>query len=241
MSSVVAVSTHAQLTAIVPVKVKAKINKLVNTIAHFRSFCPVVGLCGRSGSGKTTAIGCIDFIFGDKITTHEISLADPLKDACSIMFGFNKEQCYGKDKETLIREINKTPREILQEFGTLARKIDPDVFASAAVNRIKTVVSGPSPTMAILGDIRYPNEIKKMKQLEETVIIKLYRTEQTNMSHLSEASVELCETDVRIVNETGNIRKYMVDLVSAILHESEEAAALIDLLDEHIPEHITFF
>lgn len=121
------------------------------------------------------------------------SFADPLKIIAIQLFGLTEEQCYGTDEDknslTNVRvqdmsrlisgpdqtelvkipaaEAHLTAREFLQYFGTdVCRRLRKDIWVSACINRI--ISSGTE--MAIVPDIRFPNEVKAVQKAGGKVI-----------------------------------------------------------------------
>ena len=55
----------------------------------------IIGLCGKKRVGKDTFA---DYLV-DNYNFDKYAFANPLKEACRIMFCFNDEQLYGDQKE----------------------------------------------------------------------------------------------------------------------------------------------
>jgi hypothetical protein len=91
------------------------------------------------------------------------SFADPLKkDICMNMLGLTYDQCYGSDEHkntsTDIYWENKqlSAREVMEVVGTkIFRKLKNDVWVRATISKIEK----DNPTIAIIPDCRFPNEI----------------------------------------------------------------------------------
>ena len=111
------------------------------------------------------------------------SFADPLKVIAIELFGLSENQCYGtdKDKNTSVDikwedipayEENwatgfMTAREFLQCFGTdICRTIKDTVWVDSCINRI--LQSGTE--LAIIPDVRFPNEAEAIKRAGGKVI-----------------------------------------------------------------------
>ena len=73
----------------------------------------IIGFLGKSGSGKDT---CCDYLVRNYGYT-KMTFAKPLKDAVGILFDLSHDQLYSK-KEVIDKRWNKSPRELLQYFGT---------------------------------------------------------------------------------------------------------------------------
>jgi hypothetical protein len=122
--------------------------------------------------------------------------ADYLKDLSINLFGLNAQNVYGTDQQknelTNIKWENMpfitkkgghmTHREFLEQFGTkVVRKIKTDAWVTATINKINYENS----QLAIIPDVRFPNEVEAIKA-SGGVVIRLAR-------NLHDSDVE-CET-----------------------------------------------
>ena len=130
---------------------------------------------------------------------RSFSFADPLKSIAVQLFGLKEEQCFGSDEDKNTPVNIKwedipidtdnsgfmTAREFLQYFGTdLCRKIKPDIWTSACIQRILT--SGTQ--LAIVPDVRFPNEVEEIQKAGGKVV-RLTRKPFED-SHPSETSLD---------------------------------------------------
>ena len=74
----------------------------------------VIGIAGRKYNGKDTIGDYLVKNYGYK----KIAYADPIKEICKEMFGFNNEQLYGSLKESNDGFWNVSPRKLMQFIGT---------------------------------------------------------------------------------------------------------------------------
>jgi hypothetical protein len=126
----------------------------------------IVGLVGFIGSGK----GTVGDILEQKGFAKD-SFAKPLKDACSVMFGWPREMLEGDTEvsrkwreEPDVYWSEKfgrpfTPREALQKMGTEAGRdvFHPDIWVISLLNRAK----GKD---VVVTDVRFKNEINYIQQ-----------------------------------------------------------------------------
>ena len=127
------------------------------------------------------------------------SFADPLKIISIQLFGLTEEQCYGTDEEKNtpvdikwedlpragMKKGNLTAREFLQYFGTdICRKIKPNIWVENCINRM--LESGTE--LAIVPDVRFPNEADAIKQAGGKVI-RLTRSPHDDQ-HESETALD---------------------------------------------------
>ncbi len=146
----------------------------------------VVGLSARKQGGKNTAARHVSEHFRYKLygqadtIVKEYAYADSLKKMCMDLFDLEYEQCYGNDdeKNTLTKvkwsSVLSTPdssimtaREVLQWFGTnIVRRMVPNAWVNATLKRIKK----DNPAVALVTDVRFPNEVAGIHALGGKVI-----------------------------------------------------------------------
>lgn len=147
----------------------------------------IIGLVGFIGSGKGTV--------GDILETQGFSkdsFAKPLKDACSIMFGWPREMLEGdtevsrkwrEEPDSFWSEkfgYTFTPRLALQLMGTEAGRnvFHQDVWVISLLNRAK----GKD---VVVTDVRFKNEINYIQQ-NGGVIVRVRRGEEPDWYKLAE-------------------------------------------------------
>lgn len=119
----------------------------------------ILGFCGHKGSGKSTAA---EVLREEGFTRR--ALADPLKEACAIIFNLTQDQLYGDKKEVIDPRWDKTPREIMQLFGTeVGRQIDEDVW----IKSLKAHIDGGD---WVVDDVRFVNEAEAIREMGGTVV-----------------------------------------------------------------------
>ena len=119
----------------------------------------LIGVSGLAGSGKDTVANhlCANYNF------VKISFADTLKDAVAMIFDLPRELLEGDTEESRewrenhVTSSGKTPREILQLFGTeVGRSIDGDVWVRATRRRANELMQ--KGVSVVIPDMRFPNE-----------------------------------------------------------------------------------
>ena len=158
------------------------------------------------------------------------SFADPLKVISMQLFGLTEAQCYGtdEDKNTPINikwenmPVYKlssaektgfmTAREFLQYFGTnVCRTIKDSVWVDNCITRMLN--SGTE--LAIVPDIRFPNEVKAIQKAGGKVI-RLTRSPHED-SHPSEISLDNYEGfDHVIDNKNMDIDETNMELMNTL-------------------------
>lgn len=163
----------------------------------------IFGFTGPAGSGKDTA-GAILIQNG----FNRFAFADHLKATLAVLFepmGLTLAHFNDRDlKETTIEIFGKSPRELMQSFGTdWARKlVHPDIWLMAAEGNLKKM-SG----RIVVTDIRFENEANLVRSLGGVIVHLGGRQPSTCSStatHASEKPIAFAEGDVRLSN-TGSI------------------------------------
>jgi hypothetical protein len=136
----------------------------------------LIGVCGLISSGKDTIA---DYLCNFKGFRRE-SFASSLKDAVSMVFGWDRTMLEGRTKEA--REWREqvdpwwsqrldmphlTPRWVLQYWGTeVCRKsFHDDIWIASLENKLRN-----SQDDIVISDCRFPNEIKSIKSAGGIVI-----------------------------------------------------------------------
>ncbi len=120
----------------------------------------LIGLAGKSHSGKDTAALGIQ-------NADMFAFAKPLKDAVKILFCLTDEQLYDTDlKEVIDVRWNKSPRQLLQETGSLMRSIEKDIF----VKNMQCKINESKEKIVVVTDVRYDNEAELIRSNGGTII-----------------------------------------------------------------------
>ena len=160
----------------------------------------IIAFAGRKQSGKTTSAEFIKKYSSNirldsgvyyNIDSKIYNFADPLKTLCIDILGLGYNQCYGsdEDKNQLVNCYwdNKqlTAREVLQIVGTdMFRKMQNHVWSNATIRQILR----EQPSLAIIADCRFPNEVDAIKNVGG-IVIKLTRNPY-NSDHASEIALD---------------------------------------------------
>jgi len=136
----------------------------------------IIGVCGFIGCGKDTVA---DYL----VNFHEYrreSFADSLKDSVAAVFGWDRTMLEGRTKESRewreqvdpwwAERLNMptlTPRWVLQYWGTeVCRKtFHDDIWIASIENKLRQ-----SKDNIVISDVRFPNEIKAIKNLGGKII-----------------------------------------------------------------------
>lgn len=157
----------------------------------------LIGLAGAAGAGKGSVA---NFLVAKGFT--EIAFADPIYAAISGMTGISIAKLKDRSlKERPIQGIGKSPRELLQLFGTEFGRnmIRESVWIDIAMRRAAEV--GCS---VVITDVRFDNEADAIR-ISGGAIWKVVRDAPSCLSgdtakHASEAGISPCYVDRIVVN-----------------------------------------
>jgi hypothetical protein len=156
----------------------------------------IVAFAGRKQSGKTTSAEFVMKYFNGYVEPFNsakiYNFADSLKQGiCMDILGLTYDQCYGDDVcKNQFTEVywdgnRLTAREVMQFVGTdIFRKMKKDVWSSATIKKIQKEL----PSLAIIADCRFPNEVYDIKNAGG-LVIKLTRNPY-NSYHESEIALD---------------------------------------------------
>jgi len=131
----------------------------------------IIGLVGFIGSGKNT--------IGDYLVKHgyrPLSFASALKDATSLMFGWDRQMLEGSTKESREWREKKdvwwsnalgwevTPRSVLQLMGTEAGRhvFGENIWVAIILNQIENLYPNDN---IVITDCRFCNEIESLTSI----------------------------------------------------------------------------
>ena len=136
----------------------------------------IIGVCGFIGSGKDTIA---DYLMNIHQFRRE-SFANALKDAISMVFGWDRDMLEGRTRQSRewreqvdpwwaerLNMSDLTPRWVLQHWGTevCRRAFHDDIWIAALENKLRN-----STDDIVISDCRFPNEIKSIKDAGGIVI-----------------------------------------------------------------------
>lgn len=136
----------------------------------------IVGLVGFIGSGKDTAADYLCNVHGFR----RDSFANTLKDAVSVIFGWDRTLLEGRTSESRawreqvdpwwsarLNMPHLTPRWILQHWGTevCRQGFHDDIWIASLENKMRKTNDS-----IVISDVRFPNEIKAIHNAGGVVI-----------------------------------------------------------------------
>lgn len=164
----------------------------------------LIGIHGPLDGGKDTAANYLQAKFPDKFGRY--AFAQPIKQACAIIFGFTKEQLEDRVlKEQVDAFWEFSPRKAMQLLGTeYARDmLRKDIWIRRAEMEHKKNLKIHRGT--IITDVRFENEAEWIRGLPGAVLIYLEvpnLVKDERYQHGSEAGIKYVpEFDSKVAND----------------------------------------
>jgi len=187
----------------------------------------ILGLTGRKGSGKNSFANFIQDATppGWSHSFHEVSFANPLKQACYCIFGGEERNWWGEDKdkdevcEFWDKKLNASwPKEkqrpvtyrfLMQYVGTelFRNQFFNDIWISKLEQTIEEIRRNDDMAAVLVTDVRFDNEAKFIENLGGQVwrIVNLNQPSLNPDAHASEKGVS--DSYVRVVVEAQNLKE----------------------------------
>jgi cytidylate kinase len=170
----------------------------------------IVGLTGKKGCGKSSVAA----ILAEKYGYEHVSFATPIK-AMLKAIGFTDRQLNDPiEKEKLIPELGKSPRECMQLLGTeFGRAMVKDsIWVTSLEKRLDKSKN------YVIDDVRFPNEAA-MIHANGGKVVRVVRASQemSDDAHISEAGLDSEQIDMEI----NNVSNYVTDLEYAVTNTIE--------------------
>lgn len=127
----------------------------------------IIAISGKARCGKDTIANYLVRSHG----YHKMSIAEPLKDVCKDIFGFNHDQLYGESKDFPDKFWGVTPRLCLQYIGTDLMRHQINNIIPGVDNNLwiiclcKKIMDNPEITKIVIPDIRFQNELDHLSKL----------------------------------------------------------------------------
>ena len=180
-----------------------------------------LGLAGKKGVGKDEAARVLAVKLNQEgIATSITHFADPLKRLCHDIFGIPNELLWGSDEDkNTLTSVPKpivgwgksseqaeffTVRELLQYIGTdlFRNQLQSEVWANTPF-----VADWKSQDLVIIADVRFPNEVEKIRE-HGGAVFNIRRSGITTSSHLSEIALDNYQFDEHnIYMNTGTLQE----------------------------------
>lgn len=160
----------------------------------------IIGIAGHARHGKDTTADFIVRHFG----FQKHALADVMKEAMRIVFGWEDAHLYGDLKDVVDPRFGISPRHALQSFGTEWAQWQLSKYDSFSevtgrklwVNSLLSRVSGD----VVISDVRFPHEAEAIRERGGFIIMVRRTGFPVDLSHESEQGVEEIRPDFVIRN-----------------------------------------
>jgi hypothetical protein len=163
----------------------------------------VVGISGKKRSGKDTMA---DMFVEKGFERH--AFAEPIKGAAKMIFNLTDEQVDGERKEDLDPYWERTPREIMQHFGTDAFRetYGEDVWVDSFIQRLRLRL----PSHAVVKDVRFPNEVTGLQERAGADVIRIDASERLDSDddHASETALDGYEGFDRTIRNNVTLAEF---------------------------------
>ena len=125
----------------------------------------IVGLAYKKGVGKNTTAKFMTTLLrceNPGLKIMEVSFAGKLKDICYQLYswaGLKRGiyyESHREEKEVILPELGKSPRQIWIEVGNKLREVDPDIWINFALK-------GAKADIIIITDVRFRNEAQAIR------------------------------------------------------------------------------
>jgi len=162
----------------------------------------IIGLTGLAGTGKDTAA---EYFIEQGYAPW--AFAAPIRNA--LIYGFGLSEEYFDDrvlKETVIEDIGKSPRELMQLFGTdFARNmLGNDIWVKVnghILNQFFIAPENADVVGLVLTDVRFDNEAEYIKS-KGGIIVEITRPNTSAVAnHVSEQGIDRELIDVSVPND----------------------------------------
>jgi hypothetical protein len=179
----------------------------------------IIGITGYARHGKDSTADIIVKHMGFR----KYALADVMKDACRVIFGWDDRHLYGDLKDVVDPAFGISPRHALQSLGTEWGQYELSKYDSFSkttgrklwVNSLLAKIDGN----AVISDVRFPHEADAIRAKGGTIIM-VKRDWPEDHAHESERSIADIIPDyvIRNVGTLADLEWQVCDLLSKMYH-----------------------
>lgn len=171
----------------------------------------VIALTGHARAGKNTVADIVAEL-KEPFAVCQLSFAGPMKEFAGSLFGFTKEQLYGKDRDkpdprwTRPNGEPLTCRYALQTLGTeWGRSCDPNIWAKRLVREASAYLEGGF--VVLVTDLRFVNEAALLLEIPGAEVWRVRRDSvkpEAGAVHASEQEIWSDEMDAFVDVDLDN-------------------------------------
>lgn len=159
----------------------------------------IIGIAGHARHGKDSTAD----IIVNHLGYRKYALADAMKEACRVIFGWDDRHLYGALKDIVDPAFGISPRHALQSLGTQWGQWELSKYDSFSettgrklwVNSLLCKIYDN----AVVSDVRFPHEAEAIRA-RGGIIIMVRRPFAVDLAHESERAVEEIRPDYTIQN-----------------------------------------
>lgn len=164
----------------------------------------IIGITGHARHGKDTTADFICDLMAPSF--YKCALADSMKDAAAVIFGWGYDHLYGDKKDLIDPEYGISPRHVLQSLGTewgQYKLSEYDSFRETTGRLLWTKALLRTITddeNAVISDVRFPHEADAIRARGGKIVMIRRTGWPVNMEHESEKAIEEIKCDYVIRN-----------------------------------------
>lgn len=156
----------------------------------------LIGFTGKAGSGKDTAANYLKQNYPFK----SVAFADPIRAGMRSMIGLEDRHFAHPDKEVVLPELGKSPRQMMQTLGTEWGRVtvNQDIWLILAGKKIDEYQR--EGYHVAITDVRFENEAAYLRSRGALIVHVLRGEAGTPHAHASEAGIQRNPEDWIIYN-----------------------------------------
>lgn len=156
----------------------------------------LIGLSGKSKAGKDTAGAHLAVKQGYAL----VAFADVLKEVVGVAFDLNPEQLWGEKKEQVDPRFGRTPRWLLQHFGTEFRRVWPAVWIHHVRRDVLECLAVNGQRRVAVTDVRFKDEAEALRRMG-ALLVRIERAGAGAGNHSSETDLDDYDFDMVVSND----------------------------------------
>ncbi len=175
----------------------------------------IIGLSGKSKSGKTTAANFLTANFN----VIRRGFADGLRSVVANLFSLDATTLQDYKDQPLPR-LQRTPRDILIEVGKHMREVDPDVWFKLWERDLAAVTDQFPMINVVVDDLRFRNEFDLLRA-KGAVLIRINRGVHAVTDEPSEIDLDEYASAGKFdytINNMGSVREFYTGISDVVSH-----------------------